>query len=139
MNNSNEFMKKKTTRRDKYQYASVEKSQNLLTRQEEVEDVRSYWNQLNDDEKAWMNKFMAEYNNAEGVADDDTEALHNTQELRKACRDKNNARNRCLYTQQKAQGKLKYTEFIEDFEKMPVDVYSKPVKKKRQRKKKRVQ
>lgn len=133
MTNSENSTKKKT-RRDKFKYPAVEKTQNLLSRQDDIDDVKSYFNQLNDEEKAWMNKFMSEYNNAEGVADDDFDALHNTQELRKACRDRNNARNRCLYTQEKAQNKLKLTEHINEFEKMAIDVFSKPVKKKRSKK-----
>jgi hypothetical protein len=124
---------KKSTRRDKYQYSAVENSVNLRSRQDDIEDVNSYFDQLSDSEKEWMNKFMSEYNNAEGVADNDTEALHNTQELRKACRDRNNARNRCLYTQEKAQNRLKYVEKIEEFEKMNLDVFSKPIKKKRKK------
>lgn len=36
--------------------------------------------------------------------------LHNTKELKKDCYDRNNARNRCILTQQRAQGKIEYTE-----------------------------
>lgn len=130
-------MKKNSTRRDKYKYSAIEKSQNLKSRQEEIDDVRSYWNQLNDTEKEWMNKFMDEYNNASGVADADTDALHNTQELRKACRDKNNARNADIYTREQSRGRLKQFEMNTELEKMPVDDFSKPVRKKRSKNKKK--
>lgn len=132
-------MKKKITQRDKYQYSSLEKSQNLKTRQDDIDDVKEYFNQLNDEEKTWMNKFMAEYNNAEGVADNDIDALHNTVELRKAARDRNNARNRCIYTQEKAQNRLKYIEKNTELEKLPVDEFSKPVRKSRKKKKTNLQ
>lgn len=141
--------KKKASRRDKVQYPAVKPEYNLKSRQDDIEDVQSYFGELPDSNidvvlndgtvakmnpKEWMNKFMSEYNNAEGVADDDTDALHNTEELRKAARDRNNARNRCLYTQEKSQNKLKYVEKIEEFEKMDVDVFCKPVKRKRSKK-----
>lgn len=130
---SSDCTKKKTTRRDSYQYPAVENSQNLKSRQDDINDVQSYFGSLAESDKEWMNKFMSEYNNAEGVGAEDTEALHNTEELRKACRDRNNARNRCLYTQEKAQDKLRFMERIEELEGLPVDVFSKPVKKKRKK------
>lgn len=126
--------KKKASRRDKVQYPAVKPEYNLKSRQDDIEDVQSYFNELNDTDKEWMNKFMSEYNNASGVADDDTDALHNTQELRKACRDRNNNRNACIYSREKAQKKLQFVEKIEEFEKMDVDVFCKPVKRKRSKK-----
>lgn len=126
--------KQKPSRRSKVQYPAVKPEYNLKSRQDDIEDVQSYFNELNDADKEWMNKFMSEYNNASGVADDDTDALHNTQELRKACRDRNNNRNACIYSREKAQKKLQFVEKIEEFEKMDVDVFCKPVKRKRSKK-----
>lgn len=126
---------KKKTRRDGYKYPALQNSQNLKSRQEEITDVNEYFHLLSDEEKEWMNQFMSEYNNAAGVAKDDTDALHNTEELRKACRDRNNQRNHCIYTREKAQNKLKFVEKHEDLEQMPVDVFSKPVREKRKKKK----
>lgn len=143
---------KKKTRRDGYKYPALQNSQNLKSRQEEISDVNEYFNTLPDDivettlndgtvvkmnVKDYMNQFMSEYNNAAGVAKDDTEALHNTEELRKACRDRNNQRNACIYTREKAQNKLKFVEKHEDLENMPVDVFSKPVREKRKKQKKK--
>lgn len=131
-------MTKKSTRRDKYKYRNVEPSVNLKSRQDDIQDVQSYFNTLSDADKEWMNKFMGEYNNASGVADDDTSAIHNTQELRKACRDRNNQRNSDVYTREKARNNLKYVEKNEDFENLAVDVFSKEVKKPRSKKKKKL-
>ena len=124
-------MTKKTSRRDKYTYPAVEKGQNLKSRQEAIDDVRSYWDQLNGSEKEWMNKFMAEYNNADFRHDN---PLH-TGELELECYKRNNDRNADVYTREMSQNKLKFVEKHEDFEKMDVDVFSKPVKKRRSKKK----
>jgi hypothetical protein len=76
-----------------------------------------------------MNRFMEEYNNAN--FDHDGPRIHKTKAQKKACYDRNNARNRCIFTQEKAQDKLKYVERREEFEKLDVDVFSKPVDKKK--------
>jgi hypothetical protein len=42
--------------------------------------------------------------------------LNKTKEEKKRIYNKNNARNRCVFTREKAQDKLKYNERLEDFE-----------------------
>lgn len=107
--------KKKKTRRSQYKYPAVESSVNLITRKEEIEDVKSYFNQLNDEEKAWMNSFMEEevcanFNHG-------GKKINKSKKDRKKVYDKNNARNRCIYTRENAQSKLKFVEKVEDLEK----------------------
>jgi len=78
----------------------------MLRRRDEVEDVASYANKLNDEEKAWLNQFMKEYNDA----DTKNAVFHKTAEDRKICNDRNNARNRCDYTIAKAKDMLNLVE-----------------------------
>jgi hypothetical protein len=61
---------------------------------------------LTEEEKDWLDKFYGEYVNA-SVPKDGT-AMHDTDELRKDCYNKNNARNRCLMNQTQKTGKLVY-------------------------------
>jgi hypothetical protein len=82
----------------------------LGKRREEVLDVATYTHQLNKEEKAWMNQFMKEYN--EATTKD--AVFHTTAETRKICNDKNNARNRCWYTEEAAANRLNLVE--SDFE-----------------------
>lgn len=68
--------------------------------------MASYAHKLNDEEKAWLNQYMKEYNDA-----DLTDAkFHTTAEERKICFDKNNARNRCWYTEESAANRLNLIE-----------------------------
>lgn len=88
--------------------AALEPSENMSRRQEDVEDIQEYVHLLSPDEKQWMAQFMREYNNAMLDFQNLDNNLHNTPELKKACTDRNNARNRCIYTREKAQGALNY-------------------------------
>lgn len=106
MSNSTENGKKGRKKRESTKYPNLKVNVNLKTRYEEVEDVASYINKLSDSDKAWMDKFMGEYNNASLDVQNLDNNLHNTQELKKACQDKNNARNRCIYSRAKASGNL---------------------------------
>ena len=92
--------KKPRRLKDKYPYLNPENS--LKTRAEETADVASYVGQLNEEEKAWMNQFMKEYVNAHT----EDAVFHKTSQEKKICNDKNNARNRCQYTREVAQGTL---------------------------------
>lgn len=104
---------KKKTRRESYQHPAVEKGVNLKSRQEEIDDVKSYFDKLSPAEKEWMNKFTEEYVHA-NIGDN---PLHKTAEQKKSCYNRNNARNRCEYTRAKAQNKLKHVgEDTSDFE-----------------------
>ena len=86
----------KNPRRSDYEFPSLEP----------VEDVASYAHKLSHDEKAWMNQFMSEYN--EAVTKD--AVFHITAEERKICNDINNSRNRCDYTIAAASNKLNLVE-----------------------------
>jgi len=99
---------KKATNSWKDPMASLKISDNMSRRREDVEDVNQYIDQLNTEERLWMAKFMTEYNNAALDYKDLSNNLHNTPELKKACTDRNNARNRCIYTREKAKGMLNY-------------------------------
>ena len=80
-------------------------------RRSEVEDVASYVHKLNYEEKAWMNQFMKEYNEASvGGEENPTGVFHTNKEERKICTDRNNARNRCDYTKAAAANRLNLVE-----------------------------
>ena len=49
---------------------------------------------------------MGEWNNATLDVEDLDNNLHNTKELKKSCQDRNNARNRCMFSRAKASGNL---------------------------------
>lgn len=98
--------KQKKSRRSDFEYPYIEPTVSLLKRREEVEDVASYAHKLNPEEKAWMNQFMKEYNDA--VTKD--AIFHTTAETRKICNDRNNARNRCWYTEEAAANRLNLVE-----------------------------
>lgn len=106
--------KKKKTRRSQFKYPAVEPSVNLITRKEEIEDVKSYFNQLSEEEKEWMNSFMEEETCAN--FNHNGPKINKTKKEKKRIYDKNNARNRCIYTREKAQNKLKMVEKAEDLE-----------------------
>ena len=69
-----------------------------------------YVSQLSEEDKIWLNKFTEEYTNASLNTKEKEKNLHNTDELRRDCYKRNNARNRDLYTKWKAGGKLDYKE-----------------------------
>ena len=95
---------KKQTRskRSDFKYPYLEPSVSLLKRSQETEDLASYAGQLNDEEKAWLNQFAKEYINA----DTKNGVFHKTALEKKICNDKNNARNRCWYTEEAAANRL---------------------------------
>jgi len=99
-------LNQKRPRRSDFEFPSLEPSVALLSRQEEVNDVASYAHKLNTEEKAWLNQFMKEYNEASTK----DAVFHTTAETRKICNDKNNARNRCDYTLAAAANKLNLVE-----------------------------
>lgn len=84
---------KKTTKRSKAKYPALIPGLNSRIRQE-YNDY-DYLDQLNEEEKTWLNKFTEEYTNA-SFKNDGTD-LHKTDAERKDSYDRNNARNRCLY------------------------------------------
>lgn len=61
-----------------------------------------YLDQLSDKEKEWLNSFTEEYTHAN--FNHPGKILHRTKRLKKDCYDRNNARNRCIWTRAKASG-----------------------------------
>lgn len=120
---------KSPTRRKRYKYPALEKSQNLLTRQDELDDILSYSKDVPDqmteviladgttkmmNPKEWLNRFVEEEVHAD--FQHGGQILNRSKKDKKRVYNKNNARNRCIYTKEKAQGKLEYVEKYEDFE-----------------------
>jgi hypothetical protein len=104
----------KKPRRSDFDYPYLEPSVALLKRRDEVIDVASYANQLTPDEKAWMNQFMKEYNDADTA----TAVFHTDAKTRKICNDRNNARNRCWYTEEAAANRLNLVESDYEMERL---------------------
>jgi hypothetical protein len=96
--------KKKSNLRSRTKNAALKPHLNLKTRYEEIKDVLSYVDQLNDKEKAWLNSFVSEYINADFKHGG--KILHKGKKKRKICTDRNNARNRCELTKARASGHL---------------------------------
>lgn len=107
-------LNQKKPRRSQFDFPYLEPSVSLLKRRDEVEDVASYAHKLNDEEKAWMNQFMKEYNDADLT----NSKFHESAEERKICFDKNNARNRCWYTEEAAANRLNLVESDYDMERL---------------------
>jgi hypothetical protein len=79
---------------------------NLKTRIDLID--YDYVNKLSEKDKAWLNKFTEEYTNASFKKT--SKPIQKTKAQRKDAYDRNNSRNRCIYTRAKASGKLEYTE-----------------------------
>lgn len=92
--------KKKKTKRSQVKYPALDSNYMPKVRQEYF-DI-DYINQLNDEEKAWLNKFMNEELNA-SFKNNGTDLNKTKEEKRKAYAN-NNSRNRCLYGITKASG-----------------------------------
>lgn len=99
-------MKKKENRRSENKFASLRPELNLKSRTELLD--YDYLHKLTDVEKTWLAKFTEEYVNAN--IPKDKPRLHKTKKLKKDCYDRNNSRNRDIYTKSKAGGKLMYLE-----------------------------
>lgn len=99
----------KKSRRSNAKYPALEKKLNLKTRQDAMEI--DYLHKLNDEEKAWLNKFNAEFVGADFRHE---EPLHTTPELKQDCELINNARNRDVFSRKRATGELKSFEELND-------------------------
>lgn len=86
---------------------------NLKTRHELIADY-DYLKDLSPKEKEWLNKFTKEYVNAEINNKQPRKNLHKSKTLKKDCYDRNNARNRCIYTRSKASWNLKFFEDVSE-------------------------
>lgn len=91
----------KENRRSKSKYPALQPNLNLKTRYDELTDF-DYIHKLNDSEKEFLNSFLEEYVNAK--LNHPSKVLHDTQPLRKSCYDRNNSRNRDVYSRGKAMG-----------------------------------
>ena len=94
--------KKKTSRRSNVQYPAFDKLYNPKINREYM-DI-DYLNQLSKGEKDWLHKFEEEFNGASLDFKNLENNLHNTKDLKKACTDQKNSRNRCMYSIAKASG-----------------------------------
>jgi hypothetical protein len=97
---------KKSKKRNNSKYPALDPSLNLKSRQHLISDC-DYLHKLDEETKAYLNKFNEEYVNASFDHDD---PLHNTPELKKDCTDRNNARNRDLYLKKEMTYKLVRTD-----------------------------
>lgn len=102
---------KKKNKRSKIKNSALRPEYNLKTRYELIADY-DYLDKLSDKEKAWLNKFTKEYVNADLNTKKPNSNLHKSKKMKKDCYDRNNARNRCIYTRSKAAGVIKYIEDI---------------------------
>lgn len=107
---------KKQSRRNKEKYPALKPELNLKTRQDELNDIKSYVNKLNDKEKEWLNKFASEYilgSFPKKTTKAYRKRLHKTKKLEKSCYDRNNSRNRDVLSTSKACGKLSYGDVLD--------------------------
>lgn len=96
--------KKKNNVRARTKFSALKPHLNLRTRYEEIKDVLSYVDQLNEKEKEFLNSFVSEYVNADFKHGG--KILHKSKKKRKICTDRNNARNRCELTKARASGNI---------------------------------
>jgi len=96
--------KKKVTRRNSKKYPALNPSVNLKTRLDILDF--DYIDKLNEKDKKWLNNFVEEYNNADFRHKG--KKLHTTKKTKRDCYNRNNARNRDIFTKSKACGKLDY-------------------------------
>lgn len=91
---------------------------NLKTRTDLID--QDYLHKLNEKELAWLNKFNEEEVNA-SFSKNNKKNLGRSKEEKKASYDRNNARNRCILTRQKAQGKLQNLDDVNHVEINPIE------------------
>jgi hypothetical protein len=91
-------------RRNRVTYPALDPKYNLKTRQEEIEDIKSYSHLLGPKEKLWMNSFVEEEINAN--FHHEGKKFNKSKKSKRIVYNKNNARNRDVYTRSKAQNKL---------------------------------
>ena len=90
------------SKRARTKYPALKPELNLKTRYDLID--YDYINRLNEEEKQWLNKFTEEYVNASLDSQNIENNFHNTQELKRDCYRRNNARNRDILTRAKASG-----------------------------------
>lgn len=92
----------KVRKRDTKRFKGLEKS--LFSRVKQEYFDYDYIEQLGDDEKQWLSNFINEYLGAN--LNSDGKKFHKSKEMRKDVFDKNNARQRDIYSIMRATGKL---------------------------------
>jgi len=92
----------KKNRRSETKHPALKPELNLKSRYELID--YDYIKKLSEEEKDWLNKFTEEYVNASINTEDLSKNLHNTEELKKDCYKRNNARNRDILTKAKISG-----------------------------------
>lgn len=101
---------KRKTKRSSTPYPNLKPELNLKIRQHLIEC--DYIHKLNDEEKAFLDKFNNETINASFNTKNPRKNLHKTKEQRKRCYDANNARNRDAYSRAQAGGKCLYLDDV---------------------------
>ena len=99
------------SKRSRTKYRALDPNLNLRSRADLLEIDTKYLNDLKANPEAmdYLNKFNEEYVNAS--FNKHRKHIHKSKKLKRDSYNRNNARNRCIYTREKAQGKL---DFIED-------------------------
>lgn len=95
----------KKNQRSQSKWPGFKSSLNLKTRTEEINDI-DYIDKLNDKDKQWLHAFNEEWINAK--LDHHGKKFHKTKKARKIIYDKNNARNRDIFSKAKASNNLNY-------------------------------
>lgn len=98
--------KKKRNRRSLVKNPALDPLYNLKTRYEAID--YDYINKLSPEEKQWLNNFTEEYTNANFTHKG--KKILKTKKDKKESFDRNNSRNRCVYTRGKASSTMKYLE-----------------------------
>jgi hypothetical protein len=109
-------LKKKTNLRAQTKQASLKPHLNLRTRQDLID--YDYLHKLNEKELEWLNKFTEEEVNAT-FSKNNKKNLNKSDDDKRRCYNKNNARNRCILTRQKAAQRLKQLEDVKEKTKNP--------------------
>lgn len=106
--------------RSKVKNPGLKKGYNSKIKQEYLDF--DYVRELSEEEKAWLSAFSEEYYGANlDFKNLENNRFHKTQAEKKACTDRNNARNRCVY------GIAKATNRVLDVEQpVSVDVLEEP-------------
>lgn len=98
-------MFKKKTARSQVKYPGLKKQYNSKLKQEYLDF--DYIDKLNDYEKQWLSDWSDEHYGAKlDYKNLENNRFHKTPEDKKACTDRNNARNRCQYGIARAGGKI---------------------------------
>lgn len=98
-------MAKRKTPRNKVKHPGLKKQYNSKLKQEYLD--QDYISQLSEEEKQFLSDFNEEYYGANlDFKNLENNRFHKTKEEKKACTDRNNARNRCIYGIAKATNRV---------------------------------